>query len=295
MLGLENLLRRGHVCEHVVICRWTKAKTREQVCVCARVCVCHRWSEGLVLATKKRGMPAESASSPCDLSAICSGFFGSGSVFFLRRPRLKHVAFFFLCLSHTWWMLIFFYMKYLLVQHCHGRELSCSTKILPSLRKAPLLWTNMDKRFGRRGGCFLTLFSENPKQRGPLYDPLGLLDRSAVPTNTTIFFLCGLSNLSNQAGIADFCLTRDLQKKKDKKPAALNCRLLFVMGVGASQVSPPPPSDIRWPFHASWYYRLFIQPLFKLDADRVALDMCTTTKKKKKKMLTTVILNTFIR
>lgn len=29
-------------------------------------------------------------------------------------------------------------------------------------------------------------------------------------------------------------------------------------------------------FHASWYYRLYIPPLFKVDADPVALDMSIT-------------------
>ena len=123
------------------------------------------------------------------------------------------------------------------------------------------------------------------RSTGPLSNPLGLLDGSAVPTKT-IFFLCGLSNLSNQAGIADFA-----SPGISKKPAALNCLLLFVTGELLRS-----PLRHLLAFHASWYYRLFIQLLFKLDADRVALDMCIAKKKKRKKKgkLMMVILNTFI-
>lgn len=246
---------------------------KRYVSVCVRVC--HRWSKGLVLATK-RGMPAEFASSPCDLGAICSGFFWSGSVF-LRRPRLKHVAFFF-SLSLSYVVDVRFYMTYLLVQHCHGRELSCSTKVLPSPRKTPLLWTNSDKRKGPSGG-YLSLFSENPKQ-GTFVQPFRTVGLLCCPNKNNNLFLRGLSNLSNQAGIAEFAspgISKNL----------LLWTVFFFCHGGAPQVSSRHPLA----FHASWYYRLFIQPLFKLDADRVALDMCIA--KKIKKMLT-VILNTFI-
>lgn len=65
---------------------------------------------------------------------------------------------------------------------------------------------------------------------------------------------------SNQAGITEFASPGIYEKK----PAALNCRLLSSSGHLLA-------------FHASWYYRLFIQPLFKI---RVALDLCTAKKNK---------------
>lgn len=136
--------------------------------------------------------------------------------------------------------------------------------------KTPLLWTYFGEMEGGHWEFFCRSF-QKLQSTGPLSNPLGLLDGSAVPTKT-IFFLCGLSNLLNQAGIADFA-----SPGISKKPAALNCLLLFVTGELLG-------SPLRHPlaFHASWYYRLFIQLLFKLDADRVALDMCIAKKKKKK-------------
>lgn len=135
----------------------------------------------------------------------------------------------------------------------------------------PLLWTYFGQMEGGHWEFFCGSF-QKLRSTGPLSNPLGLLDGSAVPTKT-IFFLCGLSNLSNQAGIADFA-----SPGISKKPAALNCLLLFVTGELLRS-----PLRHLLAFHASWYYRLFIQLLFKLDADRVALDMCIAQKKKKEK------------
>lgn len=130
----------------------------------------------------------------------------------------------------------------------------------------------LDFGFGQKGegdvggGGFLSLlFRKIRKAKGPLYRPF-----RTVNTN---FFLCGLSNLSNQAGITDFA-----SPGISKKPAALNCLLLLSQWRGGAPLSRHPLA-----FHASWYYRLFIQPLFKLDADRVALDMCIAEKKTKQK------------
>lgn len=119
-----------------------------------------------------------------------------------------------------------------------------------------LIWTK-----GGDIGGFLSLFSENPKQ-GTFIWPFRTVRLLCCPNKTNNLFLRGLSNLSNQAGIADFAspgISKNL----------LLWTVFFFCHGGAPRVS------LRHllAFHASWYYRLFIQPLFKVDADRVALDM----------------------
>lgn len=111
---------------------------------------------------------------------------------------------------------------------------------------------------------------------GPLYDPLGLSDCSAVPTRTT--FSSHVDCQICRIRLALPILPHQVSPKTCCSELSSFCH------EGASQVS------LRHllAFHASWYYRLFIQLLFKVDADRVALDMCIA-----KEMLT-VILNTFI-
>lgn len=137
-----------------------------------------------------------------------------------------------------------------------------------------------DENRRHRIGGFLSLFSETPKQ-GIFVQPFRIVGPLCCPNTNNNLFLLELSNLSNQAGIADFA------SPGISKNLLLWTVFFFCHGWGLL-TSPP---DICWPFHASWYYRLFIQPLFNLDADRVALDMCISKRKKK---LTTVILNTFI-
>lgn len=146
-------------------------------------------------------------------------------------------------------------------------------------KKTPLLRTNSDKR---KGGTYIYISGISDalfrKKAGPLYNPLGQSgDCPAVhQQQQQQQQISSRRGPSDQAGIADFCLTRDLQKKK-KQPAALNC-LLFRHGgeEGSFSVS---PRDIRWPFtHRGTIVCLF-DSLFKLDADRIALDMCIATKK----------------
>lgn len=93
-----------------------------------------------------------------------------------------------------------------------------------------------------------------------MYNPLELSD---CPSNNNLFSVdCLICLISLALPI--------LPHQGISKPAALNC----LLSLGA------PPVSLRHllAFHASWYYRLFIQPLFKLDADRVALDMCIAKK-----------------
>lgn len=130
--------------------------------------------------------------------------------------------------------LFFFYMMYLLVQHCHGRELSCSTKVLPSLRKTPLLRVRIRPKEGTSSGGmdFCRSFQIIRKSRDLCYNPLGLLGRSAVPAKTNNLFLRGPSN---QAGIAEFASPGILPKKK--KQTCCSELSSFVTG-GAPQAFP---------------------------------------------------------
>lgn len=143
----------------------------------------------------------------------------------------------------------------------------------------------MDKFRQKEGisGISDTLFRNNLKHV-TFVQPFRTVGTTLLSNNkNNNLFPRGLSNLSRQAGIADFAspgISKNL----------LLWTVFFFLSRGAPSVSLGHPLA----FHASWYYRLFIQPLFKLDADRVALDMCIAKKKRKKKMLMTVILNTFI-
>lgn len=122
------------------------------------------------------------------------------------------------------------------------------------------IWT----KGGDIGGT-LSLFSENPNQ-GTFVQPFRTVGLLRCP-NTKQQSLPAWTVESVESGWHyRFCLTRDLQKKKN----LLLWTVFFFCHGGAPQDSPRHPLA----FHASWYYRLFIQPLFKLDADRVALDMC---------------------
>lgn len=111
-----------------------------------------------------------------------------------------------------------------------------------TLNSFPLLWIDLGVKIERR-----------------LFNPFGLNPF--------------LRRLSNQAGIADFGLTCEIQK-----PAALNCPLILSGGRN------PLWSPFRRQFafsHKLWYYRLYIQPLFfKLDADCGAHGRCVAKKGK---------------
>lgn len=161
----------------------------------------------MVLATK-RPVPTEFASSLCDLTAICSGF-----VF--PRPQLKSVAFFSVSLCGGCF--------YLLVQHCHGWELSCSTKSPSFSLEMPLLWEDFWTKRGATLGDFCRFF-QKLWSKGPLPNYLGPSICSTVWTKNSLF-PHGLSNLSNQAGIANFASPGIF-----KKPAALNFLLLLSWG-----------------------------------------------------------------
>ncbi|KAG7239047.1 hypothetical protein INR49_030238 [Caranx melampygus] len=222
-----NLLRRRHSVSMWSCVGGPRQKQGKRLCVCMAVCecVCNRWSEELVLATK-RGMPADLLLLRVNLliSVRSVGVSFGPALFFLRQPRYV--------------VDVHFYMEYLLVQHCHGQELSCSTKSFLPLRKPLSLWTDSDRRRGTSGD-FCRSFSE-------------------------------ISEKQETFGSPKTCCSE------------LSSSFVAVEG-GAGGDTPTAPPLSRHPlaFHASWYYRLFIQPLFKLDADRVALDMCIAEKKNK--------------
>lgn len=131
----------------------------------------------------------------------------------------------------------------------------------------------LDKERGNIGG-FLSLFSESLKQGTfvQLFRTVGLL---CCPNKKKQSLLAWTVKSVKSGWHCRFCLTRDLQKKKN----LLLWTFFFFCHRGAPQVS------LRHPlaFHASWYYHLFIPPLFKLDADPVALDMCKQIQCKQKK------------
>ncbi len=143
---------------------------------------------------------------------------------------------------------------------------AAALKLLLSGNASPL-----DRKRRRYMGGFLSLFSETPKQ-GFFVQPFRIVGLLRWPNKNNNLFPRGQSNLSNQAGIADYA-----------SPGIFKYLLLWTVFFfcleGAPQVS------LRHPlaFHALWYYRLFIQPLFKLDADRVALDMCKSKQRKQQK------------
>lgn len=149
---------------------------------------------------------------------------------------------------------------------------------LPPLKTPPFGLSRTEGRAGgRQGGISVAPFQKYPKSKRRLCRPF-----RTVNTN---LFLCGLSNLSNQAGITDFA-SPGISKNLLLWTVFFFCRSGRTGGWAETlpQVSSPPSLLSRHPlaFHASWYYRLFIQPLFKLDADRVALDMCIAGRKKNK-------------
>lgn len=131
---------------------------------------------------------------------------------------------------------VHFYMKYLLVQHCHGWELSCSTKNPSFSPEMPLLLDKFGHKrgWGHRGGLggFMSLFSENRKQ-----------GNFVQPFRTTLLsqlqFLPVWTVESVESGWHyQFCLTRDLQKTCCSE---LSSSLVTGELLGY-------PSDIRWPF-----------------------------------------------
>lgn len=112
---------------------------------------------------------------------------------------------------------------------------------LLSLREKKRLSFGQIRTKGRGGRIYISGISDAlfRKKAGPLYNPLGQSgDCPAVhQQQQQQQQISSRRGPSDQAGIADFCLTRDLQKKK-KQPAALNC-LLFRHG-GRREASPSP-------------------------------------------------------
>lgn len=207
---------------------------QKQRCVCA--CVSGACDVSLVLAMWE-GMPAQFASSSCDVGGICSGSFWVCLItfslpFFQQQPWLKHVAF----SPPSYVVDVHFYMKYLLVQHCHGWELSCSTKNPSFSPEMPLLLDKFGHKrgWGHRGGLggFMSLFSENRKQ-GNFVQPF----RTTLLSQ--LHFLPVWTVESVESGWHyQFCLTRDLQKTCCSE---LSSSLVTGELLGY-------PSDIRWPF-----------------------------------------------
>lgn len=96
---------------------------------------------------------------------------------------------------------------------------AAALKILPSLQKCLFFWTNLDTKGGgdiEVGWGGLCRSFQKIGNKGTLYNPLGL---HCCHNNS--FSPCGLSNLSNQAGITNFA-----SPGISRKPAALNCLLL---------------------------------------------------------------------
>lgn len=182
---LESL----HLCPCEALCRWAQTKTRER---CVFVCV----GVGVYVCVTGGRINKRNA----------------GSVSFSTRGTTQACGILFPP-SSSYVVDVHFYMKYLLVQHC--QELSCSTKVLPSV--------SGNKKEGTLGNS-VALLGGNPT-KGTL---VGLL----CETTDNNLFLCGLKSVES-GWHCRFCLTRDLQK-----PAALNCLLLFVTGGGGPRGLP---------------------------------------------------------
>lgn len=113
---------------------------------------------------------------------------------------------------------------------------AAALKILPSLQKCLIFWTNLDTKgggdIGVGWGGFMSLFSENRKQ-----------GNFVQPFRTTLLsqlqFLPVWTVESVESGWHyQFCLTRDLQKTCCSE---LSSSLVTGELLGY-------PSDIRWPF-----------------------------------------------
>lgn len=150
-----------------------------------------------MLATK-RNAGFFPLSSQCDLFGLLS----ARLPFYYDDHDSSMWHFLFLSVSHLWWMFIF-YMKYLLVQHCHGRELSCSTKVLPSSDK-----------FGQKEGTpgELCRSFQKIRKQGTFVQPFRTAGLLCCP-NTKQQSLPAWTVESVESGWHyRFCLTRDLQK-----------------------------------------------------------------------------------
>lgn len=113
------------------------------------------------------------------------------------------------------------------------------------------------------GENFRRSFQKKFWTKGPLLQPFRTVGGPALPPPATTISSCVNCRICRiRLALPIFASPGISKKKKNqqkKNPAALNCLLLLSRGSSSSSGLPP---DIRWPFHASWYYRLFIQPAF---------------------------------
>lgn len=145
-------------------------------------------------------------------------------------------------------------------------------------KKTPLLRTNSDKR---KGGTYIYIgdfWCSFQKKSGTFVQPFrtvgGLPCCPSTTTTTT-------TNLFPPwtVGSGWHCRFLPHQGPPKKKKTTCCSELSSFSSRGEEGSFSVSPRDIRWPFtHRGTIVCLF-DSLFKLDADRIALDMCIATKK----------------
>lgn len=144
---LESL----HLCPCEALCRWAQTKTRER---CVFVCV----GVGVYVCVTGGRINKRNA----------------GSVSFSTRGTTQACGILFPP-SSSYVVDVHFYMKYLLVQHC--QELSCSTKVLPSVS---------GKQKGGDFGEFCRSFRGKSDERDPCGTALRNNGQQSLPVWTQI-------------------------------------------------------------------------------------------------------------